>query len=374
MATATGPATETIGLKIQNQGFDHVEFIVNDISAHSEVYRKMGFEKVGERHLKSKGLKSVLWAQGFVRIMLTQSDGSAAAEEQNEVKFLRAQAEGICTLAVDVADARAAFEHTVSHGARPARKPEVFETAEGRVVRSEVWTPGRVRYAFIERKAPGGAHAPALFDEGLVVSHLESPSPLGIRVIDHLTNNVGIGEMDTWVNYYKEVFGFISTRHFDIRTGRTGLTSEVIQSVDGRVKFPVNQATEPESQVQEFVNRMKGPGVQHLAFLTTGLMGTLRSLRHDGFKFLSVPHTYYETVPTRVPGVTENLGELEELGILLDGDASGYLLQIFSEEAVGPFFFEYIQRKGNRGFGEGNFRALFEAIERDQIKRGVLKE
>jgi 4-hydroxyphenylpyruvate dioxygenase len=146
-----------------------------------------------------------------------------------------------------------------------------------------------------------------------------------------------------------------------------------MQSPDFKIKVPVNEATEPESQVQEFVNRMKGAGVQHLALLTTGLPGTLKGLRKENFKFLTVPHTYYEAVPTRVPGVTENLQEMEELGILLDGDDSGYLLQIFSEEVVGPFFFEFIERKGNKGFGEGNFKALFEAIERDQIKRGVLK-
>jgi 4-hydroxyphenylpyruvate dioxygenase len=360
-------------MKIQNQGFDHVEFIVEDVARHADMYSRMGFEKIGERHLPARGLKSALWAQGYVRILLTQSDGSPAAEKENAVKFLRQHAEGVCVLAVDVDDATKAFEETVRRGAKPAMEPKRFESAEGTVVRSEIWTPGNVRYAFIERKAPKGPNAPALFDEGLRVSRLESPSPLGVRVIDHLTNNVSIGEMKKWVDWYKQVFGFVVTRHFDIRTGRTGLISDVVQSEDGRIKVPINEATEPESQVQEFVNRLKGPGVQHLALLTTGIPHTVRSLKKEGFKFLTVPHTYYEVVPVRVPGVTENLQEMEELGILLDGDASGYLLQLFSEEMVGPFFFEYIQRKGNKGFGEGNFRALFEAIERDQVRRGVLK-
>jgi 4-hydroxyphenylpyruvate dioxygenase len=361
------------GIKIQNQGFDHVEFVVNDIAQHGRTYERMGFEKIGSRTLASKGTKSDLWAQGFVRILLTQPDGSPAAEKQDSTRFLRAHAEGICVLAIDVANATEAFETAVARGAKPAREPETFETADGKVIRAEIWTPADVRYAFMERKAPAGSKAPALFDEGLRVTRLESPSPMGIRVIDHLTNNVGIGEMPTWVEWYQRVFNFGVVRHFDIRTGRTGLTSDVVQSADGRIKVPINQATEPESQVQEFVNRMKGAGVQHLALLTTGLMETLRKLRSAQFKFLTVPHTYYEIVPRRVPGVTENLAELEELGILLDGEEHGYLLQIFSEEIVGPFFFEYIQRKGNQGFGEGNFRALFEAIERDQIKRGVLK-
>jgi 4-hydroxyphenylpyruvate dioxygenase len=353
-------------VKIQNQGFDHVEFIVQDIARHAATYRRMGFEKVGERHLPARGIRSELYQQGLVRILLTQADGSPTGEREHSVQFLRKHAEGICVLAIDVDNAAQAFEETVARGARAALKPQRYETPHGAVVRAEIWTPGDVRYAFIERKGN-------LIDEGLTALRLESPSPMGIRVIDHLTNNVGIGEMKTWVEYYQKIFGFGVTRHFDISTGRTGLISDVIESPCRKIKVPINEASEPESQVQEFVNRMKGSGVQHLALLTTDLISTLNSLRQNQFKFLTVPHTYYETVPTRVPGVSENLAELEKLGILLDGEDHGYLLQIFSEEIVGPFFFEYIQRKGNQGFGEGNFRALFEAIERDQIKRGVLK-
>lgn len=360
-------------MKIQNQGFDHVEFVVNDIAQQAKTYERMGFEKVGERHLTEKGTKSVVYAQGFVRIMLTQPDGSANSELQESTRFLRKHAEGICVLAVDVDDATAAFNETTTRGARPARKPEAFETADGRVVVSEIWTLGDVRYRFVERKSAHGLTGKALFDEKLTVTRLQSPSPLGIQSIDHLTNNVGIGEMKNWVEWYQKVFGFTVTRHFDINTGRTGLISDVVQSKDFKITVPINEATEPSSQVQEFVNRMKGAGVQHLALLTTDLIDTLTGLRKKDFKFLTVPHTYYETVPTRVAGVTEDLVELEKLGILLDGEGEGYLLQIFSEEILGPFFFEYIQRKGNKGFGEGNFKALFEAIERDQIKRGVLK-
>jgi 4-hydroxyphenylpyruvate dioxygenase len=248
------------------------------------------------------------------------------------------------------------------------------------VVRAEIWTPGDLRYAFIERHSvhnngnndEHNGSGPALFDENLPVNRLQSPSPLGIVKIDHLTNNVGIGQMKEWVRYYQEVFGFGVSRHFDIRTGRTGLISDVVESQDHTIKVPINEATEPESQVQEFVDRMRGSGVQHVAFLVNDLPAALIQLKQEQFKFLTVPHAYYEAVPTRVPGVTEDLKRLEELGILLDGEGSGYLLQIFSEEILGPFFFEFIQRKGNEGFGEGNFRALFEAIERDQIKRGVL--
>ncbi len=367
-------------MKILNQGFDHVEYIVHDLTPQGHMARtlqRMGFEKIGERTLSSKGVQSVLYAQGFVRILLTSSMGLPVSETHPSVQFLEKHAEGICTLAIEVEDATQAFEETVRRGARPAKEPQIYKCAEGQVVRSEIWTPGDVRYAFMERQEPRttqkGALSPVLFDEELIVTRLESPSPLHIHSIDHLTNNVGMGEMKQWVEYYQEVFGFIVSRHFDIRTHRTGLLSDVVQSPDHKIKVPINEPTEPESQIQEFVNRMRGSGVQHLALLTLNIEDSLRQLRENSFKFLTVPHSYYQEVPRRVPHVTENLKNLEDLGILLDGDQTGYLLQIFSEEILGPFFFEYIQRKGNQGFGEGNFHALFEAIERDQIKRGVLK-
>lgn len=361
-------------MEILNQGFDHVEYSVKSIAPMEAVFQRMGFEKIGERQLAQQGTKTAAFAQGRVRILLTQATSTGAAPVKSEaMEFLRKQNEGICVLALEVRDSTRSFEEAVRRGARPAKEPQAFRAAEGTVVRSEVWTPGNVRYAFMERHSSAPSSSPNLFDENLVVSRLESPSPLGIQKIDHLTNNVGMGKMKDWVEFYKEVFGFIVTRHFDIRTGRTGLISDVVESPDHLIKVPINEATEPQSQVQEFVDRMKGPGVQHLALLTDDIQLTLNHLGKNDFKFLKVPHTYYEEVPTRVPGVVENLAELERLGILLDGEGSGYLLQIFSEEILGPFFFEFIQRRGNEGFGEGNFRALFEAIERDQIRRGVLK-
>lgn len=352
-------------MKFQNEGFDHVEFVVEKIAPLVATYKRMGFEVIGERDASAtRGTRTVAMAQGFVRILLTEPV-SSLGESQDAVKFLRAQSEGVCVLAVDVDDAEEAFEEAVACGARVAMEPQHFETAEGTLVRAEIWTPGRVRYAFITRTG-------RLLDEGLVASRMESPSPMGIRSIDHLTNNVGIGEMKDWVAFYKQVFDFKVTRHFHIKTGRTGLISDVVESSCRKIKVPINEATEPESQVQEFVVRLKGPGVQHLALQTTDISHTVKSLRDQGFKFLTVPDTYYEAVPTRVPGVTENLADLQKLGVLLDGDDTGYLLQLFTEEALGPFFFEYIQRRGNQGFGEGNFKALFESIERDQIRRGVL--
>lgn len=362
-----------MALKLLNEGIDHVEFVVRDLAQLGEVYRKLGFEKVGSRNLSARGIRSDLWAQGGVRILLTQTEtGAGAVEKEYSRQFIDRQDEGVCALALEVENVEETFQDTVNRGARPALQPVEYSTAEGSVKRAEIWTPGNFRYCFIERKVNGDAGGKALFDEGLVVDRLRSPSPLHFTRIDHLTNNVDMGEMQKWVDWYDKVFDFVMTRHFDISTGRTGLTSDVVQSSDGKIIVPINEATEKESQVQEFVERLKGPGVQHLALETTDILSSLQQMKKVGMKFLQIPHTYYEDVPRRVKGVEEDMGVLEELQILVDGEREGYLLQIFTEEILGPFFFEYIQRKGDDGFGEGNFKALFEAIERDQIERGVL--
>lgn len=360
-------------MKILNQGFDHVEFVVANASHHEQTWKRMGFEKIADVSQAEIGTRRVVMAQGLVRLILSEFDGTPRAQEQLGSQFLKKHGDGICVLAIEVDDAAAAFKEVVARGARPAQEPQVFEASGGNVVCAEVYTPADVRYRLVSRKRAGSLSEPAPLIPGVVVSRLESPSPTGIAVIDHLTNNIDMGQMDVWVKYYREVFQFKSVRHFHIKTGRTGLLSEVVQSECGRIKVPINEATEKESQVQEFVDRFKGAGVQHLAFLNADIIRALRTYRKEGFQFLGVPSTYYEVVPKRVPGVTEDLKVLEELGILLDGEGAGYLMQIFTQELIGPFFLEIIQRKGNDGFGEGNFKALFEAIERDQIRRGVLK-
>ncbi len=371
-------------MKLLNTGFDHIEFTVARISDHTKRWEDMGFECVGERTLQQSGIRSALYQQGQVRILITEPiSGNLAADRNLSVQFQRSHMDGICVLALEVTDARAVYADCIKKGARSAMEPKRFESQLGWVDRAEVWTPAGVRYAFIQRggyrgtiTAADGSPQPSgayLFDEGLEAARFVSPSPMGLQSIDHLTNNIDMGQTATWVKFYTEIFGFQIARHFDIRTGRTGLISDVVQSPCGRVKVPINEATEKASQVQEFVDRFKGAGVQHLAFLTTDIMETVGGLKKLKYAFLNVPHTYYEVVPTRVPGVTESLEELERLGILLDGEGGGYLMQIFTAELVGPFFLEFIQRKGNNGFGEGNFRALFEAIERDQIQRGVLQ-
>lgn len=364
-------------MKILNQGFDHVEFVVHSIAPHAQTYLKMGFEKVGVRTWPERGTRSELYAQGRIRILFTEPYNAAGREGARDygMEFLARHSDGIAVLAIEVDDVHTWYYQCMAGGARSAQEPQTFTSPHGVVRTAEIWTPEDVRYRLVERHLRDGATQKdsALFDAHLVADRLESPSPLKLQYVDHLTNNVDMGQMGRWVEWYQNVFGFKPTRHFEISTGRTGLISDVIESSDRKIKVPINEATEAASQVQEFVVRNHGAGVQHLALLTEDIRFTLHRLREQGFKFLTVPHTYYEMVPTRVKGVTEDLQELEELGILLDGDTDdGYLLQIFSEEIVGPFFFEFIQRKGDQGFGNGNFRALFEAIERDQVRRGVL--
>lgn len=349
-------------MKFLNEGFDHVEFVVADLSKHMGMWEKMGFEKIAD--VKNGPKHQVVMAQGMVRLLITQDSTS---------QFFKDHGDGICVLGAEVENVEKTFEEVVSKGARPAVKPQTFKTADGEVTYAEVYTPADFRYRFVSRKNSGDKTKPALFLDGVTVSRMESPSPTGIYRIDHLTNNIDMGQFNTWLDFYTKIFGFKAVRRFNIKTGRTGLLSDVVQSECGKIKVPINEATEKESQVQEFVDRFKGAGVQHLAFATKDIINGLRKYREQGFQFLSVPSTYYEVVPTRVPGVTEDLKVLEDLGILLDGEGGGYLMQIFTKELIGPFFLEFIQRKGNDGFGEGNFRALFEAIERDQIKRGVLK-
>lgn len=360
-------------MKLLGEGFDHVEFSVNKLEPHMDMWTRMGFEKVADTTNASKGARQVVMAQGSVKLLLSQYDGSSDAQNQLGYTFLKEHGDGICVLAVEVADSAATFKEVVSRGARPAMEPKRFETSEGTLVISEVYTPADFRYRFVERHGSKDSSQKGALIDGLILSRMKSPSPTGIFRIDHLTNNIDMGQFDTWLNFYTKTFGFKAVRRFNIKTGRTGLLSDVVQSECGKVKVPINEATEKESQVQEFVDRFKGAGVQHLAFGTTDIINGLREYRAKGFQFLAVPSTYYDVVPTRVPGVKEDLKVLEELGILLDGEGGGYLMQIFTKELIGPFFLEFIQRKGNDGFGEGNFRALFEAIERDQIKRGVLK-
>jgi 4-hydroxyphenylpyruvate dioxygenase len=194
----------------------------------------------------------------------------------------------------------------------------------------------------------------------------------GLEVIDHLTNNVPKGEMQQWCDFYEKIFNFREVRYFDIKGKATGLYSKVMRSPCNKIIIPINEPTGQKSQIQEYLDEYKGSGIQHIALLTNDIIKTVRGLRASGIEFLDTPDTYYEMIPKRLNGVTEDIGELHNLKILVDGDDEGYLLQIFSKTVIGPIFYEIIQRKNHSGFGEGNFQALFDSIEEDQRRRGYL--
>ena len=200
------------------------------------------------------------------------------------------------------------------------------------------------------------------------------PKGAGLQFIDHLTNNVSRGNMDKWSNFYERIGNFEEIRHFDIKGKKTGLVSRALTSPCGKIRIPINESSDDKSQIEEYLREYRGEGVQHIALHTNDIYQTMRQLRQGGIAFQHTPNTYYEMLEERVPGHNEDVKEMQELQILIDGDASeqGFLLQIFTENAIGPVFFDIIQRKGNEGFGEGNFQALFESIEADQIRRGVI--
>jgi 4-hydroxyphenylpyruvate dioxygenase len=194
-----------------------------------------------------------------------------------------------------------------------------------------------------------------------------------LTVIDHLTTNVPAGEMQKWCDFYKQIFNFHEVRKFDIKGQQTGLVSKVMRSPCQKITIPINEPTESKSQIQEYLDEYRGSGIQHLALLTGDIVASVGQLREMGIQFLdSPPQSYYDAIPGRVPNVKEDLGTVKDLSVLVDGDETGYLLQIFTKNLIGPIFFEIIQRRGHSGFGEGNFQALFDAIERDQKARGYL--
>jgi 4-hydroxyphenylpyruvate dioxygenase len=300
-------------------------------------------------------------------VLILEADGTHRAGQ-----YYQARGEGACALNFQVEDLDAALAHARQAGAKVMVEPETHRLGAGTLKFAAIKGVGDVLNYLVERRGELAAFWPDLKpDPGLPLC-----SP-GLVRADHLTNNVGPGQMDELVAFYQRVFGFAVTRTFDIRGQLgTGLRSKVVQSANNRVVIPINEPSDPKSQIQEFVQRHHGCGVQHIAMSTNNIQETIRVLTAQGINFLRVPGTYYELLPGRIERggykVTENLKELEALGIQVDGDETGYLLQIFSEDQIGPLFFEIIQRRGNMGFGEGNFQALYDSIELDQRRRGVL--
>lgn len=343
------------------KGIDHLEFTVDSMESPTvKLFSTMGFVKTAET------TDSALYSQGQVRFLV-----KASKDESNLAhKYFKAHGEGVSKMSFQVESVEKALDITLKNGAKLVHDLKIEETSEGVTKTASIQGFGDVVNEFVERPS-------SLFRPGFKTVAVDPAArPLTTRVsrIDHLTNNVPKGQMDHWVDFYKRTYGFLETRYFDIKGTRTGLNSKVVQLADNSIIIPIN---EPEreggkSQIQEFLDVHKGPGVQHIALMTPDIISTVGELREREVRFLKVPGTYYQDIPKRPFTVTEDLKVLEKLNLLVDGDPEGYLLQIFSDTYIGPLFFEYIQRKNHWGFGNGNFQALFDAIERDQIERGYL--
>jgi 4-hydroxyphenylpyruvate dioxygenase len=343
------------------KSIDHLEFTVDNLQSPTlKLFHTMGFVQTAETS------DSKLYTQGQVRFLVKGSTN----ENSLSRKYLKAHGEGVSKISFQVESVEKALEVTLKNGASLITDLKIEETAAGITKTASIQGFGDVINEFVER--PSSEFRPGF----KTIEQDPNAKPLKTRVsrIDHLTNNVPKGQMDHWVEFYKRTYGFVETRYFDIKGTKTGLISKVVQLADNSIIIPIN---EPESvggksQIQEFLDIHRGPGVQHIALMTPDIISTVGELKQRDVKFLNVPSSYYEAIPNRPFTITEDLNILEKVNLLVDGDKDGYLLQIFSDTYIGPLFFEYIQRKNHWGFGNGNFQALFDAIERDQMKRGYL--
>jgi 4-hydroxyphenylpyruvate dioxygenase len=343
---------------------DHLQ-LTGSIEKLELLYRRLGFARVASQ--KAPWGRQIHLRQERMDILIFEAN-----EEHLAGQYFKKHGEGAWALNFQVASLDHALKEALKRGGRLVVPPETHHVGSGRIHFAAIQGVGDVLNYFIERE---GACEP--FWPGLSLDPLPALCTPGLVRIDHLTNNVGPGEMDELVKFYEDVFGFVVTRTFNIRGQLgTGLNSKVVQSSDNRIMIPINEPTDDKSQVQEYVNRHKGQGIQHIAMSTNDIFSTLRALKSQGFRFLEIPQTYYDLLPSRIAKggyqVRESLATAEELRVQIDGDTTGYLLQIFTEDQIGPLFFEIIQRRGNMGFGEGNFQALYDSIELDQKKRGVL--
>ncbi len=360
-------------------GTDYVEFYVGNAKQSAHFYKTaFGFQSYAYAGLET-GMKdrvSYVLKQDKIKLILT----TALKSDSPIGEHVKKHGDGVKVVAIWVEDATKAWEETTKRGAKSFMEPTIEEDENGQVVRSGIYTYGETVHVFVERKNYDGLFLPGF-------QKWESdynPTPVGLKFIDHMVGNVGWGEMNTWVKWYEDVMGFVNFLSFDdkqIHTEYSALMSKVMSNGNGRIKFPINEPAEgkKKSQIEEYLDFYEGPGVQHIAVATDDIVETVKQLRARGVEFLSAPpKAYYEAIPARLGEhmsmMHEDISELEKLAILVDADEEGYLLQIFTKpvEDRPTLFFEIIQRMGAKGFGAGNFKALFESIEREQAKRGTL--
>lgn len=360
-------------------GTDYVEFYVGNAKQAAHFYKTaFGFQSLAYKGLEtgSKDEVSYVLQQGKIRLVLTTPLNSKSAINDH----LRTHGDGVKVIALWVDDARKAYEETTKRGAKSYFEPKSQSDEFGEIISSGIYTYGETIHVFVERKNYKGVFFP-----GYVAMESDyNPPSAGLKFIDHIVGNVGWGEMDTWVNWYEEVMGFVNFLSFDdkqIHTEYSALMSKVMSNGNGRIKFPINEPAEAEkrSQIEEYLDFYEGCGVQHLAVATDDIIATVKHLRTNGVEFLPPPpQAYYDAIPKRLGKhmklMKEDISKLQEFSVLVDADEEGYLLQIFTKPLQDrpTLFFEIIQRMGAKGFGAGNFKALFESIEREQANRGTL--
>jgi len=338
-------------------GFEFIEYTAPDPDVLRAVFDRMGFPAIA-RH-RSKNV--TLHRQGGINFIINaEPDGFGQ-------QFARAHGPSACAMAFRVRDAAYAYRRALEHGAEPG--PVTAGPMELNI--PSIRGIGGSLIYLVDRYG-----SQSIYDVDFVpiAGAVAAGGDAGLTVIDHLTHNVQRGNMDVWAGFYERLFGFREIRYFDIEGKKTGLLSRAMGSPCGKILIPINESQDDKSQIEEYLSEYRGEGIQHIALASAGICRTVDLLRARGVEFQDTPDSYYEGVDARVAGHREDLGALRQRRILIDGSAeSGILLQIFTKNVIGPIFFEIIERKGNEGFGEGNFRALFESIELDQIRRGVLK-
>jgi 4-hydroxyphenylpyruvate dioxygenase len=360
-------------------GTDYVEFYVGNAKQSAHYYKTaFGYQSLAYAGLETgvRDRTSYVLKQDKIRLVLT-----TPLNENSPINdHLRKHGDGVKVVALWVEDATSAYEETIKRGGRSFMEPTVEKDEFGEVVRSGIYTYGETVHIFVERKNYNGIFLPGYKEW----KSDYNPEPVGLKYIDHMVGNVGWNEMNTWVKFYEDVMGFVNFLSFDdkqIHTEYSALMSKVMSNGNGRIKFPINEPAEGKkrSQIEEYLDFYGGPGVQHIAIATDDIIGTVTQLKARGIEFLSAPpHAYYQAIPERL-GVhmdmmKEDLNAIEKLAIMVDADEDGYLLQIFTKPVQDrpTLFFEIIQRMGAKGFGAGNFKALFESIEREQSLRGTL--
>ena len=367
--TQTSSTFQTWDNPMGTDGFEFVEYAAPDPVAMGQLFERMGFTAIAKHRRKNV----TLYRQGEINFIINAEPDSFAQ------RFARLHGPSVCAIAVRVNDAKYAYERAVSLGAWGYAQ----QSAPGELNIPAIKGIGDSLIYFIDKwRGKNGAKDGDLgnisfFDvdfEPLPGVQNLHPEGLGLTYIDHLTNNVYRGRMAELAEFYERIFNFREVRYFDIEGQATGVKSKAMTSPCGKIRIPINEeGNDKAGQIQEYLDMYHGEGIQHIALGSTNLYDTVDGLQMNGIKLLNTSETYYELLPKRIPDLQEPIPELLARNILVDGQPGELLLQIFSENQLGPIFFEFIQRKGNSGFGEGNFKALFETMELDQMRRGVLK-